>query len=70
MSKPVKILLHKNVTNFDVEMLDFICITVTEDDYVNEDNKRIFEYHAHCSSDEEKEFVNKLNYEISNRNGR
>ena len=50
--------------------LDFICITVTEDDYVNEDNKRIFEYHAHCSSDEEKEFVNKLNYEISNRNGR
>ena len=57
----MEIKLHKNVTTSDVEMLDSMCILVTEDDYVNEDNKRIFEYHAHCNSDTDEELVNKLN---------
>ena len=64
MFKPVKILLHINVTTFDIEMLD---VPVTEDDYVNEDNRRIFEYHAHCSNATEEELVNKLNHEISTK---
>ena len=62
-----KIKLHKNVTTSDIEILDSMCISVTEDDYVNEENKRIFEYHAHCNSDKEKELVNKLNHDISSR---
>lgn len=62
-----KILLHKNATNIDIDILDHFNISVTEDDFINNDNKRIFEYHAHCNNNTQKEVVNNLNNVISRR---